>query len=176
MGTITSLSKTTPEEVRQLLEVHGILIKKATNDHFIIVCPSCEKPEAFVYHNQGTRTIKCNRGNNCGIELELWHYIANKQGMDASNNFEMLKYINKTLGREFKQEQIESYSAEREERNKEQKFLVDCNQIFFNALNNNQDKEQVSFSLMYLKERGYNEEHLRQFCLGFFPEYNDLLH
>lgn len=130
MSTITSLSQTNSEEVKQLLEMHGITIKKANSNRFEIICPSCKKPEAYIYFNEGTRTIKCNRGNNCTTEIELWHYIADKQGIDSSNNFEMLKYINETLGYEFKQEQIDSYNAKQEERNKEQKFLTDCNQIF----------------------------------------------
>ena len=174
MSTITSLSQTSSEEVRQLLEMHGIIIKKTIGNRFDIICPSCEKPEAYIYFNEGTRTIKCNRGNNCGKELELWHYIADKQGIDPSNNFEILKYINEILGHEFKQEQIESYNAEREERNKEQKFLTDCNQIFFNALNNNKDDDRVSCALIYLQQRGYTEEHTKQCGLGFFPDYNDL--
>jgi DNA primase len=175
MSTITSLSQTSSEEVRQLLEMHGIIIKKTIGNRFDIICPSCEKPEAYIYFNEGTRIIKCNRGNNCGKELELWHYIADKQGIDPSNNFEILKYINEVLGHEFKQEQIESYNAEREERNKEQKFLTDCNQIFFNALNNNKDDDRVSCALIYLQQRGYTEEHTKQCGLGFFPDRDDLL-
>ena len=175
MNNITNLNQTSSQELKQLLELHGIIIKKAANDHFIIICPSCAKPEAFIYFNKGTRNIKCNRENNCGTEIELWHYIANKQGIDASNNFAMLKYINEILGYEFKQEQVERYNTEREERNKEQKFLTDCNQIFFNALNDSKNNKQVSFSLMYLQQRGYTEEYIKQFCLGFFPNYNDLL-
>lgn len=175
MNTITNLNHTSSEELRQLLEIQGIVIKKTAGTHFLIECPSCKKPEAFVYYNQGTRNIKCNRGNNCGLNVELWHYIAEKQGIDASNKFEILKYINEMLGREFKQEQAENYNIEKEERNKEQKFLADCNQIFFNTMNNDKENEQVLFSLMYLKKRGYTEEHIEQFSLGFFPDYNNLL-
>jgi len=175
MSSITNLNQTTSEELKQLLEIHGIIIKKAANDRFIIVCPSCEKSEAYIYHNQGTRTIKCNRDNNCTTEIELWHYIADKQGIDPNNNFEMLKYINEILGHEFKQEQNENYNAEREERNKEQKFLTDCNQIFFNALNNNNGNEQVSSALVYLKQRGYTEEYIKQGGIGFLPNREDFL-
>jgi hypothetical protein len=155
--------------------MHGILIKKAISNRFDIICPSCEKAEAYIYFNEGSRTIKCNRGTNCGIELELWHYIADKQGIDSSNNFEMLKYINETLGYEFKQEQSQNYNAEREERNKEQKFLTDCNQIFFNALNNNKDNNQVSSTLTYLQQRGYTEEYTKQCGLGFLPDRDNFL-
>lgn len=175
MSTITSLSQTNSEEVKQLLEMHGITIKKANSNRFEIICPSCKKPEAYIYFNEGTRTIKCNRGNNCTTEIELWHYIADKQGIDSSNNFEMLKYINETLGYEFKQEQIDSYNAKQEERNKEQKFLTDCNQIFFNTLNNNKDNDRVSSALAYLQQRGYGEEYTKQCSLGFLPNRDDLL-
>jgi len=176
MSAITSLSKTSSAEVKLLLEMQGIIITKETNnDHFVITCPSCEKPEAFIYYNQGTRTIKCNRGNNCGTELELWHYIAEKQGIDSSNKLKMLQYINETLGYEFKQEQVNSYNAEREERNKEQKFLQDCNQIFFNTLHNSKDNKQVSLALEYLQQRGYTEEYIKQGGLGFLPDKNRLL-
>lgn len=179
MIAIDNLGEATSDDVRRLLEKQGISIKKQASDHFVVTCPSCNKHEAFIYHTQGSgRTIVCNRKNKCGKKIELWHYIANKQNINPDSShgrIELLKYINEILGREFHDRQTKGYNAEREERNNEQKFLTDCKQIFFNALNNDKGNLQVSSTLSYLNNRGYNKEIIKKFEIGFFPDHNDLL-
>ena len=101
-NSITNLNQTNPEEVKKLLLAVDVIIKKDAIDHFIVICPLCKKPEAFIYFNKGTRNIECNRKNNCNNKIELWDYIANKQGLNINDKFEILKYINQTLGRDFK--------------------------------------------------------------------------
>ena len=203
MSTITNLNKTTPEELKILLEATQVKIKKKANDRYELYCPNCTKPEAYIYFKGGTRTIKCNRENNCGFKEELWQCISNKQGIDSNNKFEMLRYINQTLGRNFEnftQEQngdwhaskkfisqepeiatilpaksIEEVEEEVNDTAKKQKFFKACHQIFTDALNN-QDDPQVAFSLKYLREvRGYNDEQIKLFKLGFFPNKNNLI-
>jgi replicative DNA helicase len=202
MSTITNLNKTTPEELRILLEAVQVKIKKKANDRYELYCPSCTKPEAYIYFKGGTRTIKCNREENCGFKEELWQCISNKQGIDSNNKSEMLRYINQTLGRNFEnftQEQnadwhasktfisqepeiamtppaktIEELEQEANDTSKKQKFFKACHQIFTNNLNN-QDDSQVTFSLKYLREvRGYNDKQIEFFKLGFFPNKSNL--
>ena len=202
MSTINNLNKATPEELRILLEAVQVKIKKKATDRYELYCPNCTKPEAYIYFKGGTRTIKCNRANECGFKEELWQCISNKQGIDPNNNLEMLRYINQTLGHEFKElkyEQNSNYNSEKafihrvvevdntppvktteeleQEANdtaKKQKFFKACNQIFINTLNN-QDDPQVTLSLKYLKEvRGYSDEQIKLFKLGFFPDKNNL--
>ena len=203
MSTITNLNKTTPEELRILLEAAQVKIKKKANDRYELYCPNCTKPEAYIYFKGGTRTIKCNREENCGFKEELWQCISNKQGIDPNNNLEMLRYINQTLSREFKElkyeqngnrnasktfiskvpeigktppvKTIEELEQEANDTAKKQKFFKACHQIFTDALNN-QDDPQVAFSLKYLKNnRGYSAEQIRAFQLGFFPDKDKLL-
>lgn len=203
MSTITNLNKATPEELRILLEAVQVKIKKKANDRYELYCPNCTKPEAYIYFKGGTRTIKCNREKNCGFKEELWQCISNKQGIDPNNNLEMLKYINQTLSHEFKElkyeqngnrnasktfiskvpeigktppvKTIEELEQEANDTAKKQKFFKACHQIFTDTLNN-QDDPQVAFSLKYLREvRGYNDEQIKLFKLGFFPDKNNLV-
>ena len=203
MSSITNLNQTNSEELKQLLVIHGIIIKKPAADHFNVICPFCEKPEAFIYFNKGTRNIECSRKNNCDKKIELWQHIANKQGLNANDNFEMLKYINQTLGREFKDfkhEQNSNYNSgkafihrvveinntppvktteeleqEANDMAKKQKFFKDCHEIFTDTLNNQGDSK-VDFSLRYLNnDRGYSTEQIKSFKLGFFPDKNNLI-
>lgn len=203
MSTITNLNKTTPEELRILLEAVQVKIKKKANDRYELDCPNCKKPEAYIYFKGGTRTVKCNREEKCGFKEELWQCISNKQGIDPNNNLEMLRYINQTLSREFKElkyeqdsnrnarktfiskaseidetpttKTIEELEQEANDTAKKQKFFKACHQIFTDALNN-QDDPQVAFSLKYLREvRGYNDEQIKLFKLGFFPNKNNLV-
>lgn len=203
MSTITNLNKATPEELRILLEAVQVKIKKKANDRYELYCPNCKKPEAYIYFKGGTRTVKCNREEKCGFKEELWQCISNKQGIDPNNNLEMLRYINQTLSREFKElkyeqdsnrnarktfiskaseidetpttKTIEELEQEANDTAKKQKFFKACHQIFTDALNN-QDDPQVAFSLKYLREvRGYNDEQIKLFKLGFFPNKNNLV-
>ena len=68
MSTITNLNKTTPEELRILLEAVQVKIKKKANDRYELYCPNCTKPEAYIYFKGGTRTVKCNREEKCGFK------------------------------------------------------------------------------------------------------------
>lgn len=109
----------------------------------------------------------------------------------------MTGYINKLLGYEFKDfvnEQVGSLTnannvhkeqkapeileklttdkpvRTQEEIAEEQKFFKACHQIFTGYLQE-QDNEQVTFSLRYLKEdRGYDDKQITSFKLGFFPD------
>ena len=187
MSTITNLNKTTPEELRKIIEDNGIIIKGITTRNYKVNCPNCDKPEAYIYFNQGTRTIDCNREDNCNFKENLWDYIANKRGFSTKD---MTRYINQILGYEFKDHKGDDNTYTPiidkpelitippvtkplktiEEIEEERAFFNCCHQIFIDCLND-QDNEQVAFSLEYLKkERGYNDEQIRSFKLGFFPD------
>ena len=187
MTTITSLNQTSPAELRKIIEDNGIIIKGITTRNYKVNCPNCDKPEAYIYFNQGTRTIQCNREDNCNFSEDLWDYIANKRSFSTKD---MTRYINQILGYEFKDLNggVTSYTPidnktklittppvtkplkTIEEIKEERGFFNCCHQIFINCLND-QDNEQAIFSLKYLKEeRGYNDEQIRSFKLGFFPD------
>ncbi len=187
MTTITSLNQTSPSELKKIIEDNGISIKGTTNKSYKVICPNCDKPEAYIYFNQGTRTIHCNRENNCNFNEDLWDYIANKRGFSTKD---MTRYINQILGYEFKDlkgetdiytpindkpKLITTPSVTKplktiEETEEEQSFFNCCHKIFIDSLND-QDNEYAIFSLKYLKEeRGYNDEQIRSFKLGFFPD------
>ena len=187
MITITNLNQTSPAELRKIIEDNGIIIKGITTRNYKVNCPNCDKPEAYIYFNQGTRTIDCNREDNCNFKENLWDYIANKRGFSTKD---MTRYINQMLGYEFKDLNggVTSYTPidnktklittppvtkplkTIEEIEEERGFFNCCHQIFINCLND-QGNEQVAFSLEYLKkERRYNDEQIRNFKLGFFPD------
>lgn len=194
MATITNLNQTSPDQLRRIIEDNGITIKKRDSTSFQVICPECNKPEAYIYFNQGNRVIKCNRQKNCNFNLSLWEYIASKHGY---SNKEMTGYINQLLGYEFKDftdEQVGSFTntdnihkeqkshknlekvttdkpiKTQEEIAEEQKFFKTCHQIFKDCLED-QDNEQVAFSLKYLREsRGYDDKQIKSFKLGFFPD------
>jgi len=194
MTTITNLNQTSPDQLRRIIEDNGITIKKRDSTRYQIICPECGKPEAYIYFNQGSRVIQCNRQKNCNFSQSLWEYIANKK---ARSSKEMTKYINELLGYEFKDfvsEQAGSFTnadnvhkeekapeilkkvttdkpvRTQEEITEEQEFFKACHQIFTGYLQE-QDNEQVVFSLRYLKEdRGYDDKQITSFKLGFFPD------
>ena len=187
MTTITSLNQTSQAELRKIIEDNGIIIKGTTNKSYKIICPNCDKPKAYIYFNQGTRTIHCNRENNCNFNEDLWDYIVIKRGFSTKD---MTRYINQILDYEFKNlkgetdiytpindkpKLITTPSVTKalktiEEIEKERSFFNCCHKIFIDSLND-QDNEHAIFSLRYLKEeRGYNDEQIRSFKLGFFPD------
>lgn len=194
MATITNLNQTSPDQLRRIIENNGITIKKRDSTSYQIICPECNKAEAYIYFNQGSRVIQCNRQKNCNFSQSLWEYIASKHGY---SNKEMTGYINKLLGYEFKDfvneqagsltnannvhkeqkapEILEKVITDKpirtqEEIAEEQKFFKACHQIFTGYLQE-EDNEQVAFSLRYLKEdRGYDDKQITSFRLGFFPD------
>lgn len=99
MATITNLNQTSPDQLRRIIEDNRIIIKKTDSTRYQIICPECDKPEAYIYFNQGSRVIQCNRQKNCNFSQSLWEYIASKHGY---SNKEMTGYINELLGYEFK--------------------------------------------------------------------------
>jgi DNA primase len=194
MATITNLNQTSADQLKRIIEDNGITIKKTDSTRYQVICPECNKPEAYIYFNQGSRVIQCNRQKNCNFSQSLWEYIASKHGY---SNKEMTGYINELLGYEFKDfvnEQVGSLAnannvhkkqkapeileklttdkpvRTQEEIAEEQKFFKACHQIFTGYLQE-QDNEQVAFSLRYLKEgRGYDDKQIISFELGFFPD------
>ncbi|CAF3761679.1 unnamed protein product [Rotaria magnacalcarata] len=107
----------------------------------------------------------------------------------------MTRYINQILGYEFKNHKgggdtytpiidkpelitippVTKPLKTMEEREEEQSFFNCCHQIFIDCLND-QGNDQIAFSLKYLKEeRGYNDEQIRNFKLGFFPDKNKFI-
>ena len=171
---ITKLSETNSEQVRKLLEACGVNIKKDTAGRFDIECPSCQKTEAFIEYKNEMRWIKCNRDNNCGYNQGLWQLIAEKQGISPTEKAKMLEYINHTLGQDFvkrdKQEVI-THNVKNSHR-PNQKFLHYCNQIFKNAFN--QKNSEVKVSWDYLYNRGYSDDQIKAFNLGYLPNENEL--
>lgn len=194
MATITNLNQTSPDQLRRIIEDNRITIKKTDSTRYQIICPECNKAEAYIYFNQGSRVIQCNRQKNCNFSQSLWEYIASKHGY---SNKEMTGYINKLLGYEFKDfanehtgsiantdnvhkeekapETLEKVTTDKpvrsqEEIAEEREFFKTCHQIFTNYLHE-QDNKQVAFSLRYLKEdRGYDDKQIKSFKLGFFPD------
>ncbi|MCE2731525.1 MAG: toprim domain-containing protein [Rickettsiaceae bacterium] len=194
MATITNLNQTSPDQLRRIIEDNRITIKKTDSTRYQIICPECDKPEAYIYFNQGSRVIQCNRQENCNFSKSLWDYIVDRRGYSNKN---MTGYINQLLGYEFKDftngrersftnanyvhkeqktpELLEKVTTDKpirtqEEIAEEQEFFKHCHQIFTNCLQE-QDNEQVAFSLRYLKEdRGYDDKQIISFKLGFFPD------
>ena len=194
MATITNLNQTSPDQLKRIIEDNGITIKKRDNKCYQIICPECNKAETYIYFNQGSRVIQCNRQKNCNFSQSLWEYIASKKGY---SNKEMTGYINQLLGYEFKDftnEQTVSYTAAnsphkikkepeilekitsdkpiktQEEIAEEQRFFKHCHQIFTDCLHE-EDNKQAAFSLRYLKEdRSYDDKQIKSFELGFFPD------
>jgi len=194
MATITNLNQTSPNQLRRIIEDNGITIKKTTSTRYEVVCPSCDKPKAYIYFNHGNRVIECNRKKNCNFSQSLWEYIASRHGY---SNKEMTKYINQLLGYEFNDfanelvgslintnnihkeqkaiETLEKVTTDKPIRTQEgiaeeQEFFKTCHQIFTDCLQEH-DNQQVAYSLKYLKDdRGYNDAQIKSFNLGFFPD------
>lgn len=174
--TITKLKETNGDQVRKLLEANGVMGIKAIGKRFDICCPACEKTEAFIDYQGDHRWIKCNRENNCGYITALWDFIAEKQGIDGTNNQKMLEYINYTIGQEFTthaQDINPACLVVVDSTNEDLEFLTHCNQIFKNAFK--QDTPEVKFAWDYLKNRGYDDEHINAFNLGYLPNSSKLI-
>lgn len=174
--TIKKLKETNGDQVRKLLEANGVTGIKAIGKRFDISCPACEKPEAFIDYQGDHRWIKCNRGNNCGYNIGLWEFIAEKQGIDGNNNQKMLEYINYTIGQEFtayEQDTTPTSSVVVDNTNEDLEFLTHCDQIFKNAFK--QNTPEVKLVLDYLRNRGYGDEHIKAFNLGYLPNSSKLI-
>ena len=174
--TITKLKETNGDQVRKLLEANGVTGIKAVGKRFDICCPACEKPEAFIDYQGEHRWIKCNRGNNCGYNTGLWEFIAQKQSIDSNDNKKMLEYINYTIGQEFtthEQDTTPASSVVVDSTNEDLEFLTHCDQIFKNAFK--QDIPEVKFVWDYLRNRGYGDEHIKAFNLGYLPNSSKLI-
>jgi DNA primase len=197
MATITNLNQTSPDQLKRIIEDNRITIKKTDSTRYQIICPECDKPEAYIYFNQGSRVIQCNRQENCNFSKSLWDYIADRRGYSNKN---MTRYINEMIGYKFKDftneqegsftnandvhkeqktpEPLEKVTTDKpirtqEEIAEEREFFKTCHQIFTNYLHDlhEQDNEQVAFSLRYLKEdRIYDDKQIISFKLGFFPD------
>jgi len=194
MATITNLNQTSPDQLKKIIEDNRITIKKTDSTRYQIICPECDKPEAYIYFNQGSRVIQCNRQENCNFSKSLWDYIADRRGYSNKN---MTRYINEMIGYKFKDftneregsftnandvhkeqkppEPLEKVTTDKPIRTQEEiaegrEFFKTCHQIFTNYLHE-QDNEQVAFSLRYLKEdRSYDDKQIISFKLGFFPD------
>lgn len=173
--TITTLSETSSDQVRILLENCGIKSIKKRAGRFDIECPSCQKTEAFIEYKHDKRWIKCNRNNNCAYNQSLWGLIAEKQGILESDKVQMLERINYLMGQNFiKTERKEPIiHSVKESVIEDQEFLNHCNQIFKNSFQ--QKNSELKVSLEYLKNRGYSDEHIQSFNLGYLPSSKDLL-
>lgn len=175
--TIIKLSETSGDQVRKLLESCGVNIRKETAGRFDIECPSCQAPEAFIEYKEEFRWIKCNRNNKCGYNQSLWDLIAEKQGLSSGDldKAKMIEYINYTLGQDFvKREKKEViYHNIKNNPTTNQKFLNDCDQIFKNKFN--QKNSEVKVSWNYLNNRGYSDEQIKAFNLGYLPNENELI-
>ena len=174
--TITKLKETNGDQVRKLLEANGVTGIKAVGKRFDICCPACEKPEAFIDYQGEHRWIKCNRGNNCGYNTGLWEFIAQKQSIESNDNKKMLEYINYTIGQEFtthEQDTTPASSVVVDSTNEDLEFLTHCDQIFKNAFK--QDIPEVKFVWDYLRNRGYGDEHIKAFNLGYLPNSSKLI-
>ena len=174
--TITKLKETNGDQVRKLLEANGVTGIKVVGKRFDMCCPACEKPEAFIDYQGDHRWIKCNRGNNCGYNSGLWEFIAQKQSIDSNDNKKMLEYINYTIGQEFttyEQDSIPGSSVVVDSTNEDLEFLTHCDQIFKNAFK--QDTPEVKFVWDYLRNRGYSDENINAFNLGYLPNSSKLI-
>ena len=98
MVTITNLNQISPNQLKRVIENSSLTIKKTANTHYQIVCPECNKAEAYIYFNQGNRVIQCNRKNKCNFSQSLWEYISIKNNYSSK---ELTRYINELLGYEF---------------------------------------------------------------------------
>ena len=96
--TVTRLSDTTQDEVRKLLVYCGVKIYATNTTYLNIICPSCNEKRAYIYCSVGKKVIICNRSNECSYKVELWDLIAQKLGLDITNNREILKRVNEILG------------------------------------------------------------------------------
>lgn len=172
--TIKNLSDASVTDKEKLLEkACNITIDDKKANYFICECPSCYKLNAYFYINGNT--LECNRKNNCGYKENLWDLIAETQGINKKDNRGMLKYINETLGYGFNNLQSQKIDTKTQQINQKQKFLLDCKQIFFNYLHYQQENAKVKATWEYLESRGFNEDQIKEFEIGFFPDQKDIL-
>lgn len=201
MTTITNLNQISQEQLKDIIESNGIIIKRTTGSYYVILCPECTKPEAHIYYNKDNRNIVCNRKNKCAYSKSLWDYIAEVKDYSSK---QMTEYINKFFGYEFKDygakndnssyDYSNSHIKERKgqsipiiveksddptktlgEIKEEQRFFACCHEIFTEYLLSEND-EQVKHSLNYLRnDRGYTNAQIKFFKLGFFPDRDKLV-
>ena len=71
--------------VDRLMSLLGALDPRPHGRHLTFNCPSCGKPEAYIYEPQDGKgpRLHCNRLNNCGYIQPLWEYIKEAHSNDG---------------------------------------------------------------------------------------------
>ena len=85
-------------DIKELLDDIYVAIDKAEavrdlapqdkGRYFLVNCPECGHREAFLYKN-GVQ-IQCNRVSKCGITINLWDYVQQKNGFSNQETLQEL--------------------------------------------------------------------------------------
>ena len=144
-----------------ILEVLKDLNPRDHGRYFTLACPSCGKPEAFIYKGYGY--IKCNRLNECDHRESLWDYVQQNHGL---TNQETLQELARLANYSLPEREYNHEEADKARRKTD--ILEKAMSFFQGELFSDSGKKTWS----YLKNRGYAEAEIQGMQLGHYPGYD----
>lgn len=151
--------KPTIDYVSELSDLSPI---KTAPDRYKLICPKCNKKEAFIYLN--TAIIECNRKNKCGYRMSFLAYKnggSYPRGMDYVN---LVKDLGASYGIVIEQEKSKQFIKSYEARRSDQKILSKLWEYLRSLLTESKGAE-------YLKSRKFLADQ-KQF--GMYPKIEEL--
>ena len=135
---------------------------KKGEGRYLLICPSCNKKEAFIYENTGI--IECNRKNNCGYKGTFLAYKNHGVYPRGEDYVKAIKELGQTYGIFIEDENREKFVKKEESRKSDQQILSKLWDHFQSLLTNSKGED-------YLKSRGFRTDQ-KQF--GMYPKVEEL--
>ncbi len=148
------------QEIKERLDIVEFINKyvplKSTGKNFAGLCPfHNEKTPSFMV-NPEIQRYKCY---GCGKSGDIFNFLQEMETLDFP---EALDKLAKEAGIEYKRGSNNTYFTKLEEIN------LKAQQFYSSTL------EKAPIALKYLKDRGFTDESIKQFDIGFAPSYNAL--
>jgi len=135
---------------------------KKGEGRYLLICPSCNKKEAFIYEN--TEIIECNRKNNCGYKSTFLAYKNQGVYPRGVDYIKIIKELGHTYGIIIDDENRERFVKKEESRKSDQNILSKLWNHFQSLLAKSKGEE-------YLKSRNFPTDQ-KQF--GMYPKVEEL--
>jgi len=161
------------QEIYDKLNIETVLSElnpKNKGDYYTLDCPFCLKKEAYLYTN-GNKSfvIECNRKNNCGHEITIWDYIANRDNI--TNKRDVIKRLAQLA--DYKLPQSFNYQPTQEEKETiEKDSLLSEFLTFFKSKIWEEEGNKVKRYL--LEKRKYSEQDIKNMEIGVLPDINTI--
>lgn len=135
--------------------------------HYCLECPSCRRPEAFLY--KGSSVICCNRKTRCGATTSLVGFFADDPWPRGAKFLEAARKLARLAGVDIPRVDGGSHGA------LAQQNRIAMLNVVFRACADHLWSSAGAEARSYLEnERGLQPDDLRNLSVGLFPESKDM--